>query len=414
MHTTCPRTATLPLAAFALLTLASAATTSAQVPEEDFAAAATAGAAAAGRAVLYSCDIPTNRVGFGYLQERPSEEGVKAVDIYLRLYANTGITRGKHAVHIHETASCNPCGTAGGHFDPGPNSNTSPDGNHPFHAGDLTNMTLDRQGRGYHMVTTTRVTLSDGPLSVFDEDGSAFIIHTNPDTYCPEGEAAGCAGGSRAGLRRDHALSVELASMSDRSRTTTHLGHLLLLVLPFFAYGCATSDSDDYLTPDLPATRRGPEAGGAREHRRRSRPERSTRHAVAVVERLLPHRRADPRRLPAASCEREPRAPRARRRSDDSGAESLGVHPPLHPGVPDQGRTPGGGRHADARPARSLPCRRPGNCPVDLHRRHTRHGGWRRHPGAWSAADRHSGRGSGRPELRHGRNVESGRDPDVH
>ena len=59
-------------------------------------------------------------------------------------------------------------------------------------------MTLDRQGRGYHMVATTRVTLSDGPLSVFDEDGSAFIIHTNPDSYCPEGEAAGCAGGSRA------------------------------------------------------------------------------------------------------------------------------------------------------------------------------------------------------------------------
>ncbi len=195
-----PRRTTTALLNVPLLLLAAlgfAGTASAQDPEEDF-AAAMADAPAAGRAVLYSCDIPTNRVGFGYLQERPSEEGVKAVDIYLRLYANTGITRGKHAVHIHETASCNPCGTAGGHFDPGPNSNTSPDGNHPFHAGDLTNMTLDRQGRGYHMTTTTRVTLSDGPLSVFDEDGSAFIIHTNPDSYCPEGEAAGCAGGSRA------------------------------------------------------------------------------------------------------------------------------------------------------------------------------------------------------------------------
>jgi Cu-Zn family superoxide dismutase len=45
---------------------------------------------------------------------------------------------------------------------------------------------------------TSRITLSPGPLSVFDADGSAFIIHDFEDTYCPEGVAAGCAGGSRA------------------------------------------------------------------------------------------------------------------------------------------------------------------------------------------------------------------------
>ncbi len=47
--------------------------------------------------------------------------------------------------------------------------------------------------------TTNRVTLSPGRLSILDDDGSAFIIHTNPDTYCDE-EAdlkKGCAGGSR-------------------------------------------------------------------------------------------------------------------------------------------------------------------------------------------------------------------------
>ena len=197
MHAHCLKTSASLLAALALLSLGHAAAAFAQPAEEDLAATAE-GMPAAARSVLYSCDVPTHRVGFGYLQERPSTEGVKEVDVYLRLYANDMIQRGKHAVHIHETASCNPCGSAGGHFDPGPNSNTSPDGNHPFHAGDLTNMTLDRQGRGYHMATTTRVTLSDGPLSIFDEDGSAFIIHTNPDSYCPEGEAAGCAGGSRA------------------------------------------------------------------------------------------------------------------------------------------------------------------------------------------------------------------------
>ena len=29
--------------------------------------------------------------------------------------------------------------------------------------------------------STDRVTLSDGPASLFDADGSAFIIHANPD-----------------------------------------------------------------------------------------------------------------------------------------------------------------------------------------------------------------------------------------
>ncbi len=159
----------------------------------------------AGVAAIYSCDTPTMQVGLGYLQERPSEEGVKTVDVFLRLSAvladwdiGNGISEGKHAVHIHETGSCTPCGSAGGHFDPGPNSNTSPDGNHPFHAGDLTNISVDSLGRGTYLTSTTRITLSPGPLSIFDEDGSAFIVHTNPDSYCAEGEAAGCAGGSRA------------------------------------------------------------------------------------------------------------------------------------------------------------------------------------------------------------------------
>ena len=29
--------------------------------------------------------------------------------------------------------------------------------------------------------TTDRVTLTDGPATLFDADGSAFIIHANPD-----------------------------------------------------------------------------------------------------------------------------------------------------------------------------------------------------------------------------------------
>jgi len=109
-----------------------------------------------------------------------------------------GMTPGKHAVHIHETAACQPCSAAQGHFDPGPNSNSSPDGNHPFHMGDLINIKVKRNGTGVMRTKTSRVSLSAGPLSLFDADGSAFIIHDLEDTYCPDGEASGCAGGSRA------------------------------------------------------------------------------------------------------------------------------------------------------------------------------------------------------------------------
>lgn len=74
----------------------------------------------------------------------------------------------------------------------------TPDFNHPFYMGDLINLSVS-DGVGEMRTSTNRVTLSPGRLSIFDEDGSAFIIHTEKDTYCDhEGELeAGCAGGAR-------------------------------------------------------------------------------------------------------------------------------------------------------------------------------------------------------------------------
>ena len=141
--------------------------------------------------------------GTAKLREHDSSEGVKRVDIDLMV---KGLPAGKHAVHIHEVGTCSPCGSAKGHFDPGPNSNSSPDGNHPFHMGDLENIEVSAEGDAHLRVSTTRITLSDGPLSLFDEDGSAFIIHVDPDTYCPDGVEKGCAGGARAAcgiIKRD-------------------------------------------------------------------------------------------------------------------------------------------------------------------------------------------------------------------
>ena len=129
------------------------------------------------------------------LVERSSDEGIKLVDVNIRV---SGLKPGKHAVHIHETGDCTPCGEAKGHFDPGPYGYSAPDGNHPYHSGDLVNLEVNSGGTGVLHTSTTRVTLSPGPLSVFDADGSAIIIHTDPDSYCPEGDVKGCAGGARA------------------------------------------------------------------------------------------------------------------------------------------------------------------------------------------------------------------------
>ena len=156
-----------------------------------------AAAAVAAKAEIFTCVEEPKKIGDAKLVEKPSEEGIKEVSVTIKL-KDSGLTEGKHGVHIHEVASCQPCTAAKGHFDPGPHSASSPDGNHPFHMGDLTNITVDASGSGVLKVKTTRVTLSEGPLSIFDDDGSAFIIHVNEDTFCPEGEEAGCAGGGRA------------------------------------------------------------------------------------------------------------------------------------------------------------------------------------------------------------------------
>ena len=49
------------------------------------------------------------------------------------------------------------------------------------HAGDLPNLIVNRDGDGQLDGRTDRVTLSDGAATLFDADGSAFIIHANPD-----------------------------------------------------------------------------------------------------------------------------------------------------------------------------------------------------------------------------------------
>lgn len=110
-----------------------------------------------------------------------------------------GLTPGLHGVHLHAIGKCEPPAftAAGGHFDPGPAGNTDPDANHPFHMGDIPNLRVGADGSGTLHARTTRVTLSDGPLTLFDADGSAVIVHGNPDQGVTGEPKSGVSGGPR-------------------------------------------------------------------------------------------------------------------------------------------------------------------------------------------------------------------------
>jgi Cu-Zn family superoxide dismutase len=109
-----------------------------------------------------------------------------------------GLKPGKHGVHLHAVGKCEPDFTAaGGHFDPGPAGNTDPDANHPYHMGDIPNLEVGADGTGKLTGITTRITLSPGPLSLFDTDGTAVIIHGNEDQGTTGEPKSGVSGGPR-------------------------------------------------------------------------------------------------------------------------------------------------------------------------------------------------------------------------
>ena len=98
-----------------------------------------------------------------------------------------GVTPGLHGFHVHENGTCDPpaFATAGGHFDPGPFGNSTPvDANHPYHLGDLPNLEANDAGVAHLEYETSRFTLRQNAgnlLSIFDANGSAVIVHLNPD-----------------------------------------------------------------------------------------------------------------------------------------------------------------------------------------------------------------------------------------
>ena len=101
---------------------------------------------------------------------------------------------GDHGFHFHETGSCEAptFESAGGHYNP---TGASHGSGHPEgpHAGDFPNVTAVDGSPTRVDVTNSMVTLAEGqPNSLFDADGTALIVHADPDDY--ETQPTGNAG----------------------------------------------------------------------------------------------------------------------------------------------------------------------------------------------------------------------------
>lgn len=109
-----------------------------------------------------------------------------------------GLRPGDHGLHLHEAGLCQaggdePYSTAGGHWNPDNRPHGAP-GDAESHAGDFGNLTADEDGTADFEITSERYSLGTGEApSVFDEDGTAIILHAGPDdlTTQPSGDSGG-------------------------------------------------------------------------------------------------------------------------------------------------------------------------------------------------------------------------------
>lgn len=114
----------------------------------------------------------------------------------------TGLTPGWHGIHIHATGQCAaPFTSAGAHI-----NHTDPKTPHGLlnaqgpDDGDLPNLFAAADGSAHGEFFTTRARISqDGPGQwLWDADGSALVIHANPDDHSSQpiggaGDRVACA-----------------------------------------------------------------------------------------------------------------------------------------------------------------------------------------------------------------------------
>ena len=144
------------------------------------------GASAADMAAARITDTEGMVIGKVTFQQAPAGVLV-SVDV-------TGLPPGGHGIHLHAVGSCSPDFKAsGGHINPEGVAHglLNPSGGDN---GDLPNLYAAADGTARAEFFTTRVSLNGGDLpGLLDEDGSAVIIHDNPDDHVtqPIGGAGG-------------------------------------------------------------------------------------------------------------------------------------------------------------------------------------------------------------------------------
>ncbi len=136
-------------------------------------------------------DATGANVGWAKLVE--DSAGIVHVNVHVQ-----GLTPGLHGIHIHGVAACSPTfAAAGGHYNPLARQHglANPAG---AHAGDLPNLIVNADGIGHLDATTDRVTLTNGPTTLFDTTagavGSALIIHANEDDQLTDATNGGSGG----------------------------------------------------------------------------------------------------------------------------------------------------------------------------------------------------------------------------
>jgi superoxide dismutase, Cu-Zn family len=89
---------------------------------------------------------------------------------------------GRHGIHIHATGKCEPPDfkSAGGHFNPHRKQHglQNPEG---AHAGDLPNLVVGADGTAKATFTAKGATLGKGEGSLLGAEGTALVIHADPD-----------------------------------------------------------------------------------------------------------------------------------------------------------------------------------------------------------------------------------------
>jgi Cu-Zn family superoxide dismutase len=105
----------------------------------------------------------------------------------------TAVPPGDHAFHVHAIGKCEPPDFkfAGGHYNPDQTKHglMNPEGPH---AGDMPNLHVPAGGMLTVEILNPMVSLSADPAPLFDQDGSALIIHAGADDY--QTDPAGNAG----------------------------------------------------------------------------------------------------------------------------------------------------------------------------------------------------------------------------